>query len=177
MNRWNLLLIMCLIWYIADAQVNSQQAAQAVEAMEQLSFLAGEWSGSGWQMNEQGQKMPFNQTEKIEFLGEGHVLLIQGRGMTQTDSTDGEVIHNAVAMITHNEGNVYHFDAYAAGRGKGNHRSELVEPGHFQWYMDTPRGQIRYSITVDQEGQWKETGEFNTGSSWFPFFEMILERK
>lgn len=173
----NLIMILCLIWTVAGAQVDSQKALDAVEAMEKLSFLQGEWSGSGWQMNEQGQKMPFYQTEKIEFLGDGHVLLIQGRGITRADSAESKVIHNAVAMITHSEGSSYHFDAYAAGRGKGNHKSELIEPGKFQWYMDTPRGQIRYLISVDESGQWQETGEFNTGSSWFPFFEMILKRE
>lgn len=177
MNRWYLVMILSLYCSLADAQVNAQKAVDAAEAMERLSFLEGNWSGSGWQMNEQGQKMPFNQTEKIEFLADGHVLLIQGKGTTPSDSGEVKVIHNAVAMITHSEGNSYHFDAYAAGRGKGNHNSELMAPGHFQWYMDTPRGQIRYSITVDTSGQWKETGEFNTGSSWFPFFEMTLEKE
>ncbi|MCB0631367.1 MAG: hypothetical protein R2824_31340 [Saprospiraceae bacterium] len=147
-------------------------------AMEKLSFLAGKWSGSGWQMNQQRQKMAFTQTEDIEFLTDGESLLIKGLGKSNNPETGEErVIHNAVALITYDpEEDRYDFRSFVVGRGSGNHIGHLVADGHFEWFLETPNGKIRYTITINEKGQWHEIGEFAMGDSWFQFFEMTLDK-
>ena len=46
-----------------------------------------------------------------------------------------------------------------------------------QWAMETPGGQIRYTITLNDAGQWFEIGEMSQdGETWRQIFEMTLDR-
>jgi hypothetical protein len=177
MQRSVLIVFFLLFTALSSAQTEEPSAKKA---MEKLSFLAGKWSGSGWQMNQQQQKMTFTQTEDIKFLTDGESLLVQGMGKTKDPETGEEkLIHNAVALITYNpqeEG--YDFRSYAVGRGSGNYIGRLVKDRHFEWFLDTPNGKIRYTITINEAGQWHEIGEFAMGeNSWFQFFEMTLDKE
>jgi hypothetical protein len=55
-----------------------------------------------------------------------------------------------------------------------------VAPNEMVWGFDDPRiGRIRYTMRLNEKGQWHEVGEVSrdAGQSWFQFFEMTLDRK
>lgn len=172
------ILVLFLLFFTSISFAQTDEVTPKA-AMEKLSFLTGKWSGSGWMMNQQRQKMTFTQTEDIEFLTDGESLLIQGKGKTK-DAETGEdrVIHNAVALITYDMATEnYNFSSYAVGRGGGNYTAKLVADQHFEWYLEVPNGKIRYTITINEQGQWYEIGEFAMGDSWFKIFEMTLDKQ
>jgi hypothetical protein len=148
------------------------------QAMEQIAFMNGKWQGSGWQIGQDRQKHAFQQTEDIYLTGAGEVMVIHGLGKSKDPETGEErEVHNAVAMITYNtrEGH-YDFSSYVVGRGGGNYTGKVTGENQFEWYLDTPNGQIRYIISLNEKGQWHETGEIAMGENWFQFFEMTLDR-
>lgn len=49
--------------------------------------------------------------------------------------------------------------------------------GAFVWGMETPMGKMRYTIRLDAQGRWHETGEGSRdGQAWTQFFEMTLTK-
>jgi hypothetical protein len=82
------------------------------------------------------------------------------------------------------------------GAGVGGHRVEsrldgmvlvveglgtadlTVEDGVVVWGMSVrPYGTARYTIRLNDQGQWTEIGVINRdGAVWAPFFEMTLDR-
>lgn len=86
------------------AAQDAETAAQ--KALEKLSFMEGQWSGSGWRMGPDGQKGTFNQTEDVQFKVNGEVMLVRGIGKTKNAEGREIVIHDALAMITHNPSSV-----------------------------------------------------------------------
>lgn len=148
------------------------------QALDKIAFMTGKWQGAGWQIGQDRQKHTFQQTEDIYLAGAGEVMVIHGMGKNKDLETNEEkVIHNAVAMITYNSREErYDFRSYAVGRGSGNFTGKVTDENQFEWYMDTPNGQIRYTITLNEQGQWHETGEMAMGENWFQFFEMTLDK-
>ena len=60
----------------------------------------------------------------------------------------------------------------------GGSFSGRVEDAAFIWGMSTPRGEMRYTIRLDDEGRWHEIGEYQgKDGEWRQFFEMTLEKQ
>lgn len=175
MRNFFLLLFTSLFCHTLTAQTEAMEPAAA---LEKLAFMTGKWEGTGWQMGQDRQRHTFRQTEDIYMTGAGEVMVIHGLGKTNDPETGEEkVIHNAVAMLTYNtrEGH-YDFNSYAVGRGGGNHIGKITGDNLFEWYLETPNGQIRYTIGLNDKGQWHEIGEIAMGENWFQFFEMTLDK-
>ena len=140
----------------------------AAQEVSKIKFLEGNWSGSGWMFARDGTKHEFKQTEKVSFKLDNTALLIEGMG-----KSEGEVIHNALAIITYNqESGHYNFNSWLSSGLSGQYKAELIE-NDLYWY---PNEYIRYIITIDAEGQWFETGEMKRGDDWMQFFEMTLSK-
>lgn len=152
------------------------QHASASEKMASLTFLAGEWSGTGWIIMGDGRQS-FFQTERVYPTVDGELLVIEGAGYT--DETQEHLVHNAYAVLSHDFRNdTYRMHAYRSG---GYMIEAEVEAGDesFIWTMTDPQwGMIRYTISLNDEDQWSEIGEVSRddGVSWFQFFEMTLDR-
>lgn len=143
------------------------------EAIQKLSFLEGKWKGKGWIILQGGQKNEFDQTENVQRKLDGTVLLIEGLGK------NGEkTIHNAMAVVSYNpQDSSYQFRSYLANGREGDYKAKVLGEGHFQWFLETPRGMIRYDIIINEQKQWYEKGEFQMGeNNWFHFFEMTLNK-
>jgi hypothetical protein len=110
----------------------------------------------------------FEQEENIQIKLGGTAVLIEGRG-----TSEGIVIHNALAIITDDEGDgQYEFTSFLQNGRKGTFKAELIGEKLF-WY---PAMQVRYIIEISADGKWLEIGEYNTGGSWVKFFEMKLSK-
>ncbi len=145
-------------------------------AMEKLSSLLGQWKGEGWIQMGPDQRMTYTIEESIEKKVGGTAFLVQGLGKTQGPEGQEKVIHEALAIISPTaDSDAYHFQTHT---GRGQHETSeihLIENG-FRWGFQTPRGEIRFTVTV-KDGQWDEKGEISPdGESWYHFHQMSLKR-
>jgi hypothetical protein len=147
-----------------DLQTNENNKRE----VSKLGFMVGDWKGSGWMMMQDGQKHSFIQTENIRFKLDSTALLIEGLGYD-----NGKIIHNALAVVTFQQNdNRFSFQSYLSNGRQGKFNAELKDD-KFYWY---PMENMRYVISLNEKGQWFETGEMKRGEQWFQFFEMTLDR-
>lgn len=168
MKSWTLLISFLLFTTITHAQdLDTDEVNKA--AISKLAFIVGDWKGEGWMMGQDGQKHSFTQTETIRFKIDSTAILIEGRGMN-----NGKVIHNAMAILSYNQTDKYYnFHSYLANGREGKFKAELLDE-KLHWY---PMENMRYIISLNENGQWHETGEMKRGDQWFQFFEMNLDKE
>jgi len=157
---------------LAQGQVDP---TPAIEAVTQAAFLEGSWAGEGWIQMGPGPKEEFTQTETVESMLDGAVMLIEGIGHSKDEGP--KKVHHALAMISFDPVNeTLVFSSYVAGRPRLDLVPE-VAPNTFKWGFSPPNGgEIRYSIVIE-DGVWHEVGEFSRdGESWHQFFEMHLTK-
>ena len=141
-------------------------------AMKKLSFLAGDWQGSGWAMGPDGQKHSFNQTETIRPGLDGVIMTVEGIGMT-----NGSNVHHAFAVISADiENKNYNFQSFLFNGRGGNFTGTMPNDSTFVWEIPNPNAPMKYTITVS-DGTWKEIGEMKRADKWTQFFEMTLSKK
>jgi hypothetical protein len=170
----NLLKILLIILMVSGSQLSvlaqdsSDPSPLAQEEIQKLSFLIGNWKGSGWMIGPDQKQHSFDQEEIIQMKLAGTAILVQGVG-----TADGKVVHNAMAVISDAEGvGKYDFSSFLQNGRKGTYKAELID-GKLFWY---PADQVRYIISINEKGQWFEIGEYKRGDSWFKFFEMTLDK-
>jgi hypothetical protein len=169
---------------LAASSLHAQEAATstdpdpAVQAMEPLVWLAGDWEGEGWIQRGPEGRIEFTQTEHVESVLGGRLLLVEGLGRTKIPEGEGPIGHHAFGVLSWNpEEGTYRFDTYLAD-GAGIDARATVENGVFTWGFDTPKGKVRYLIRQTEDGKWHETGDFSPdgGATWLPFFATMLDR-
>jgi hypothetical protein len=149
------------------------------EAMKKLNFLAGQWKGESWTEFVPGQRSASQGTETLQYKLGGLLLTIEGvhRRKTQ-DSEGGRVLHSAFAVVSYDEqAKRYRFQAYT-DRGNYTEAEAKVGDGSVEWGFRIPEfGEVRYTIRLNEKGQWFEIGEVSqNGKDWRKFFEMTLDR-
>jgi hypothetical protein len=153
-------------------------AAGTAEAMAKVHFLLGRWEGEGTMRMGPGEPQTSQVTERVAAKLDGRVVLIEGLG-TVPDAAGGapRVVHQAFGMLSYDAGAGRYL--LRAVRGDGQTVDADVEVGDHRivWSFATPMGQVRYTITLDEESRWRELGEHSRdGASWAQFFEMTLRR-
>lgn len=162
--------IVSIIFILFALSLHSQHAdtdTLAKREMQKLAFLTGDWAGTGWMIGPDRTRHSFDQTEKIHFKLDSTLILIEGKGMSE-----GQLVHNALAIISYdkNAGH-YIFNSWLANGRKGEFKAELIG-GKLYWYLND---MMRYIISINEDGQWYETGEMQRNGNWFQFFEMTLD--
>ncbi len=173
-----------LLLLLGAPAATTEPAAETVppppgERMQALAFLLGEWTGGAWVQMGAGPRQEIEQRERVAWEVGGEVLLIRGEGWA-SDPGGGERrrVHDALAVVAWDPDRAaYAMWSYAAGRGAGLRDLEVGERS-FVWRQQAPGGEARYSMHLDEEGRWVETGEFSRdgGETWLPFFGMTLTR-
>lgn len=155
-------------------------SASAADEMRKLDFLLGDWKGEASVQMGPGKPQSVVQSEQVRSQLSGKVLIINGLGKLKLDDgSAGEVVHEALAVISFDEKTrSYRFDAWTARDG---YVEAWLEAGDrtATWGFDTPQGgKIRYSISLNEKGEWRERGEFSRdGKTWMPpFFDMTLRK-
>ena len=86
------------------------------------------------------------------------------------------ILHRLVVSerppLHNKEDSNYTFQSYLSSGRSGSFKSKLINE-EFYWY---PRENMRYRISINDKGQWYETGEMNRNNDWFQFFEMTLDK-
>ncbi len=155
----------------------SPQLQKARQEMEKLAFLAGRWEGTATVMAPDGQRQ-IRQSEEIRFKVGDTVLLIEGTGR-EGEGADARVVFEALAVIAWDpQTNGYAMRAFTE-RGHVNPKV-VVGENELTWSFDTPdgAGKVRYQITLDEQGRWREIGEFSRdgGETWMKTIDMTLTR-
>lgn len=152
-------------------------ATESENPLDDLGFLVGNWQGSGWILNTNG-KFPLISTEIVQKKAGDRAILIEGLHREKLAGDQmGEIVFEAIALVTYNSENA-HFDWRSAtdkGRG-GNFKAQIIGKDSLLWGLEN---NFRYIITLDEEGRWHEIGEFtrDNGNTWVQFFEMTLNKK
>jgi hypothetical protein len=158
----------------------SATLAYGADEMKGLEFLVGEWSGEATMQMGPGKRETVFQTEKVTQKAGGKALLVEGLGRRKlADGTIGDVVHDAIGLISWDKTRkTYRFDAHVAQQESVDTTIDLTGPNTAVWGFDTPQGKVRYTIRLNDKGQWNEVGEFSRdGAKWMPFFEMTLTKK
>lgn len=159
------LCLFVLFTFASTAQNNQDNTVQKAE-MAKISFLEGEWKGSGWIMRQDRKKHFFEQSEKVISTLDGTAIFIEGVGTQEYDT-----VHHALAIINYDlEKQEYNFRSYLKDGKAGDSKMELLD-GKLYWY---PTDFIRYIISINENNEWIEIGEINKMDNWYKFFEMKL---
>ncbi len=166
-----------LILFPANACAEETEPAAAdpgLEAMARLGDLIGKWQGSGWMRRGPGEPHHTTSLETVEPRLDGRILVVEGLHHAKDDPS--QVVHHAFGVISHDpESGQYRFQTHLANGRSGDHEMRL-EGEDILWFIDSPRGKIRYTIRI-QDGEWHESGEFSAdGENWQEFFGMDLKR-
>ena len=169
--------LLCVSSCLSVGALLAQTPASGQRAeMKKLDWLVGQWKGTGWmQMGPQGRK-DFTQTETIQGKLDGLVLVIEGQGKSQED---GSTVHTALAFVSYDEGaKTFRWRAFTA-EGRQTDTVAKVGTNTLEWGLEIPqRGRMRYTIKLNEKGEWFEVGEMTQdGQTWQKFFEMTLQRQ
>ena len=150
------------------------------EKMQVFADWVGDWKGEGSMQMGPGEPAKSTVDEHVEWKLDGTVLMVEGVGKRMDPSTNKEiVVHHALGIISFDQqSGEYKFKSYLSDGRSTDAWLKTVEENKFQWGFDSPRGKIRYNITVDPgKKTWQETGEYSQdGNSWMKFFEMNLTK-
>jgi hypothetical protein len=150
-----------------------------MEKMKALEFLVGEWEGEGtYEFGD--QKKPFKVRETVTPKVGGKAILVEGRGTMTVESGQDVAIHEALAVMTWDAVNdKYVWLPVTAREGYVQAHAEVGDK-KIVWGFDDPRGpKIRFTITLNEKGEWYEIGESSpdSGKTWHKFMDMTLARK
>jgi len=169
--------LLFLLWSLPVALSAQTPVSILREEMKKLDYMVGQWQGTGWISRGAGRQT-FAGTETVQRKLGGVALLVEGnfKGKLPGAAQD-TTVHETLAVISYDDkAKRYRFQTYLATGSTGDHELAITEDG-WQWGMQTPRGNVRYTFKLTEKGEWFEIGEFSQdGTSWQKFFEMTLQR-
>lgn len=156
----------------AFGQARPDKAAQ-IEAMKKLSFLAGKWEGEATVRMGPGEPVKVKQTEDVQYRLGGTILLVEGTGHS---AATGAQVFNALGVISYDEvAKAYKIRAYTEGR-IADSPLEVTDKG-FKWHIVSGPYRINYVMTLNDKGEWTETGDAVVGDRTFRTVEMTVRKQ
>src|SRR6516164_573193 len=132
MKMKHLLVILTPLWVtVATAQSLLQPKKETSDAIKKISFLTGNWKGTGW-IQLGPQKSSFNQTENISAKLNGTIIQIEGEGKDQQNPS--AIIHQAFAIVSYDMQDAkYLMKAFRGDGGQVDANVKLLDDHTFQW--------------------------------------------
>lgn len=167
--------------FAQTSEAQNKKIERQRAALKRLDFLIGKWSGRGWMIFGPDRRETFSTTETVQSKLGGLVVMFEGLGTKKDEKTGAEMTgHNALGFLSYDDQqNVYRWKTFTM---QGNSLETTAEIGDkkFVWKYEIPNvnGIMRYTITLNEKGNWLETGEFSrdAGKTWFKNFEMELQK-
>ncbi len=177
----NVLLIAFMFAGVATGKLLAQgQQALNKEKMKVFDGWVGHWQGNGSMQMGPGEAKKSSVDEHIESRLDGMIIVVEGVGTEKDASTNKETtVNHAFAVLSYDQqSGDYKFRSYLSDGRSTDAWLKVLAENKFQWGFDSPRGKIRYNITIDPvKKTWNETGEFSQeGTNWNKFFEMNLAK-
>lgn len=172
-----ILSVMVATAVVCGSVAQTSKPTVQINAMSKLDWLVGDWKGAGWVEFAPGQRRTFSQTERVEWKAGGTVIAVEGRGTTVYAGTNMPV-HDAFAVISYEAGARQYRWRSHTDKGHAADLTPTVGERTFQWAMDVPEtGSMRYTIVLNEKGEWFEIGEMSRDrKTWRKFFEMTLQK-
>jgi hypothetical protein len=170
-----LLVVSLLLPRMAAAQAETERAE-----MKKVEFLVGEWDGEGWVAFGPGQRKTFTIHESVQPKLDGLVVLLEGLGKSPSPDGTQRITHHALATLAYDpQARVYRLSAYREGNGFIAAQARVGAKSLIWGFTDPRAGDIRFTIRLDDQGRWTETGEASRdgGKSWHQFLDMTLHRR
>jgi hypothetical protein len=142
------------------------------------AFLLGKWQGGGWIEFVPGRRSEFRQFETISAKLGGGAIVMEGLGTRKGADGADIVTHEAIGILTWDPNQkIALMRAYRTG-GQFVDADVRLEPNKLTWQFELQGfGKTRYTIVLDDKGQWFEIGEMSKdGAEWRKFFETTLSR-
>jgi hypothetical protein len=137
----------------AQSSVDAQR-----QAMHELAFLAGRWSGPVSVLRGPGEPLHLTQHEDIEFKLDGLVLLVQGK----STGADGKAQFEALATVSYDGASQsYRIRAYHDGRYVD--APLTVVTNGFSWGFSAGPARIENTMHLTAKGEWQETTDVTVG--------------
>jgi len=164
---------------LAAVTITAQPKPDAnIAAMKKVDFMVGKWTGEGW-MDMGPMRSTFHGTETVQRKLDGVALLVEGAFFGQRPGSNVEVpVHTTLGVISFDpKTEKYRFSTWLATGSSGEHELKTL-PNGWQWSIDAPNGTVRFTMTLNDAGDWFEIGERSPdGTNWKKFFEMTLKRE
>ncbi|MEO8553006.1 MAG: DUF1579 domain-containing protein [Kofleriaceae bacterium] len=143
-----------------------------VAPMAKLAFMRGLWAGRATGVERDGKPYSVTQVERMGPLLGGDVLVMEGRGY-RDDNTTG---FNALGVASYNQQTQkYELRSYAQGYS-GTFEFNVTPTGYVWEAPAGPHAVTRFTATVTAT-TWHEVGEFvSEGGTPKQIFEMNLKR-
>lgn len=149
------------------------------EALKNLDWWIGQWKGEAWSSMGPARRDTTIMVESIKKNLDGTIMLVEGLGRRKMQHMeDGDIVHHAFAVLSFDDKKQsFRWQAWRVPGGMYSESVPSISENKFRWSMETARGKMRYSITLNDKGQWEEIGEFSSdGQTWRQFFGMLLSR-
>ena len=151
---------------------------KVIEQMQKFRWMVGDWKGEAWYMGRDQSKNHLTQNEHITMRLDSTIITMEGTGYEKpVASEEAKIVFQAFGILTYDLANSkFVLRAYNGGRFID---SDLISnpDGSFSWRIDVPHGQTRYTLRINADGKWNETGEFSQdGVTWINIFEMNLSK-
>lgn len=141
-------------------------------------FLLGKWQGGGWIEFQPSRRSEFRQFETISAKLGGGAIVMEGLGTRRGVDGKDVVTHEALGVLTWDAREKKPlFRAYRSG-GQFVDADAALQPNRLSWqFRIQGLGDTRYTIVLNERGQWFEIGEMSKdGGEWRKFFEATLDR-
>ena len=138
------------------------------QAMQKLSFLAGQWRGPVTIYEGPGKPLHLMQTEDVQYKLSGLVMLVEGK----STNAQGQTLFSALATIAYDPAShSYRFRAYHGGQYLDTQLK--VQGDGFRWGFGEGPAHIMNSMHLTKAGEWSETTQVTVGSH-APFQSMVM---
>ncbi|MFA0960434.1 hypothetical protein AB9P05_01370 [Roseivirga sp. BDSF3-8] len=160
-----------IILFLSMAFIQAVAQPPAVDeegrkAMQNLSFLAGDWEGEGWVMAGPGQKESMSLTENIRYAADSTSIFIE--------SESNKASRPSIAVMIHydSQAGEYVFNMSMSNGLSGRKKGEFTD-GKFIWYQAE---NVRFTMSPTGPDSWHEIGEVQQDGQWFPVYEVNMRR-
>ena len=173
-----LLFIFFINIFFCFAAVAQKGNAEQKEAIHQLQWMIGNWSGTSIAMID-SQKIITNIRESVEPALDATILLINVRATDKDSNTNRQSLaYTSFSVISYDLKNKRYL--WTSWRNNGNNYDQhefKVGSQSFE-YSSTDNGNTtRYKAALGSEGEFLETGEYSKkGGAWEPFISMKLTK-
>lgn len=170
-----LVLLVCFL----NTNLFSQSNQTTRDQMEKLDFMIGEWEGEGWIQMGAGNRSHFKGLENVQKKVGGKALLVEGiHKALNPDQSVGRIVHEALGVISWDQkAQKYRFQSNLT-TGQYTMAEGNIIDGAFVWGFRQGDMDMRFTIKLNEQGEWSEKGETSQdGKSWSQFFQMTMHRK
>jgi hypothetical protein len=154
--------------------------SHVIEPMSAFNFLVGKWQGKVSYEPGANQPQEAFWSAHVHYNIGGNILLIDERGseIENRSNTTVEILVVVYWDLVAKEypARLYWFSKDGAGSVEGK---TYVQDNLFVLQTNQPSAVTRFTITLNEKGQWYEVGEISDGGgeSWKRTFEMTLNRQ